>query len=65
MAARLVLTVVGVLLMIGPPFAIQTLNLLSRYQHTIIAAIELPCLVVGFVLVYLAFRERESPERES
>ena len=65
MAVRLLLTVVGVLLMIAPPFSILGLDLVYRLQNTIIAAIELPCLVVGFVLLYLGLREQESKERES
>lgn len=54
--SRLVFTVVGALLMVGPPFAFEILNLSTRLQSTIILAAELVSLVVGLVLLYLAFR---------
>ena len=57
---RLVLTIVGALLLVAPPFALGVLNLSSRLQSTMVAAIELVSLVVGFVLLYLAFRGQES-----
>jgi uncharacterized membrane protein YdbT with pleckstrin-like domain len=57
---RLVLTIVGALLMVSPPYALQVLNLTSGLQSTMVAAIELVFLVVGFVLLYLAFRGQES-----
>jgi hypothetical protein len=46
--------------MVAPPFALQVLNLSSSLQSTMVAAIELVSLVVGFVLLYLAFRGQES-----
>jgi uncharacterized protein YjeT (DUF2065 family) len=58
--ARLVLSIAGVLLMVGPPYAFRMLNLLSRFQNTTIGAIELPSLVLGFVLLYVSLRERGS-----
>jgi uncharacterized membrane protein len=57
---RLVLTIVGALLLVAPPFTLELLNLRSRLQSTMVAAIELVSLVVGFVLLYLAFRGQES-----
>jgi hypothetical protein len=57
---RLVLTIVGALLMVSPPYTLQILNLSSSLQSTMVAAIELTSLVAGFVLLYLAFRGRES-----
>jgi len=64
-AARLVFTVVGVVLMIVPPYAFQMLNLVGRLQNVMIVAIELVSLVVGLALLYLAFRERGASERKS
>jgi uncharacterized membrane protein len=58
---RLVLTIVGALLLVAPPYTLEVLNLSSRLQSTMVAAIELVSLVVGFVLLYLAFRGQESP----
>jgi hypothetical protein len=46
--------------MVSPPYALQVLNLTSGLQSTMVAAIELVFLVVGFVLLYLAFRGQES-----
>jgi uncharacterized membrane protein len=57
---RLVLTIVGTLLMVAPPFALEVLHLSSRLQNTMAAAIMLVSLVVGFVLLYLAFRGQDS-----
>jgi uncharacterized membrane protein len=57
---RLVLTIVGTLLMVAPPFALEVLHLSSRLQGTMAAAIMLVSLVVGFVLLYLAFRGQDS-----
>jgi uncharacterized membrane protein len=57
---RLVLTIVGTLLMVAPPFALEVLHLSSRLQSTMAAAIMLVPLVVGFVLLYLAFRGQDS-----
>jgi hypothetical protein len=56
--ARLMLTVVGALLMIGPPYAFEMLYLRSGFGSAVIAAIELTSLAVGFVLLYVALRER-------
>lgn len=53
---RLVLAVAGALLMVGPPFTFEILNLTSRLQNTMVAAVELVFLVVGLMLLYLAFR---------
>ena len=57
---RLVLTIVGALLMVATPYTLEVLKLSSRLQSTMVAAIELVSLVVGFVLLYLAFRGQES-----
>jgi uncharacterized membrane protein len=57
---RAVLTIVGSLLMVAPPYTLEVLNLSSRLQSTMVAAIMLVSLVVGFVLLYLAFRGQES-----
>jgi hypothetical protein len=59
---RLVLTVAGALLMVGAPFTFEVLNLTSRLQSTTIAAVELVLLVVGLMLLYLAFRGKESAD---
>ena len=60
MIVRLVLTIVGALLMVAPPFALDVLNLSTRLQSMMLAATESVALVVGFVLLYLAFRGQES-----
>jgi hypothetical protein len=60
MAMRLAFTIVGALLMVGPPYAFEMLDLSSRLQSTTIAAMELGSLVVGFVLLFLAFKGQES-----
>jgi uncharacterized protein YjeT (DUF2065 family) len=60
MIVRLVLTIVGALLMVAPPFALEMLNLSARLQSMMLAATESVALVVGFVLLYLAFRGQES-----
>ena len=57
---RLVLTIVGALLMVAPPFTLEMLNLSTRIQSTMMVAILLVSLVVGFVLLYLAFRGQGS-----
>jgi len=57
---RLVLTIVGALLMVAPPYALEELNLISRLQSTMVAVIMLVSLVVGLVLLYLAFRGQKS-----
>jgi uncharacterized membrane protein len=57
---RLVLTIVGALLMVAPSYTLEVLNLTSRLQSTMVAAIVLSSLVVGFVLLYLVFRGQES-----
>ena len=59
MVTQLALTVAGVLLLVGSPYIIEILNLASRLQNTIIAVVELISVVVGFVLLYLAFRKHE------
>lgn len=56
MMMRLVLMVAGALLMVGTPFVFEMLNLTALFQNTMIFGIELVSLVVGFVLLYLAFR---------
>ena len=63
MAGRLVLTALGALLMIAPPFAFALLKLTSRFQNIVIAGIELPALAVGLAMLYLAFREPKSGSR--
>lgn len=55
--ARLVLVIAGVLLTVGPPYAFVMLNLTGLFQRTVIAGIELACLVVGLVLLYFAVKE--------
>ena len=65
MAARLVLTIAGVSLMIAPPYAFDLLNLASRFQNTTIAVIELVLLVAGLALMYLGLKEPKPTERES
>jgi hypothetical protein len=57
---RLVLAVAGALLMVGPPFTFEILNLTSRLQSTTVAAVELVSLVVGLVVLYVAFRGQGS-----
>mgnify|MGYP006269818901 CR=1 FL=1 len=64
-AARLVLTVAGVLLMIAPPYAVDLLNLSSRFQTATITVMELVFLIVGLVLLYLGLREPKPTIRES
>lgn len=59
MMVRLALMVVGALLMVGTPFAFEILNLTARFQNTMIFGIELVFLVVGFILLYLAFRGQQ------
>jgi uncharacterized membrane protein YwzB len=60
MVARLALTIVGALLMVVPSYLVDLLNLSSRLQTMTLAGIELGFLVVGFALLYLAFRGQES-----
>ena len=60
MVARLTLTIVGALLMVVPSYLVDLLNLSSRLQSMTLAGIELGFLVVGFALLYLAFRGQES-----
>ena len=60
MIARLTLTIVGALLMVAPSYLVDLLNLSSRLQSMTLAGIELVFLVVGFALLYLAFRGQES-----
>jgi uncharacterized membrane protein len=57
---RLGLVIVGALLMVAPAYALEVLNLSTRLQSPMVAAIMLVSLVVGFVLLYLAFRGQES-----
>lgn len=63
--ARLAFTIAGVLLMIAPPFVFNLLKLTSSFQNVIIAGIELPVLVAGFVLLYFCIRQPGSPKRGS
>ena len=60
MAVRLTLTVVGALLMVGPPFAFAVSGLSGRLERTVVVAIELALLAIGFVLLYLALKGQES-----
>jgi len=60
--ARLLLTVLGVLLMVGPPYAVAFLGLVARFQIEIIAGMLLASVVVGLVLIYLGAREHEASE---
>jgi uncharacterized membrane protein len=60
MIARVVLTIVGALLMVGPPYAFEILELSSRFQRTMIISVEFVSLAVGFVLLYLSFKGQES-----
>jgi len=55
--ARLFLTIAGLLLTVGPPYAFVMLKLTGLFQRTVIAGIELACRVVGLVLLYIAFKE--------
>ena len=59
-SVRLVLTIVGALLMVGPPYAFEMLGLSARFQSTIVAAIEFVCLAAGLALLFLAFKGRAS-----
>jgi hypothetical protein len=59
MAVRLTLTVVGALLMVGPPFAFEVSGLSGRLERTVVVTIELVLLAVGFVLLYLALKGQE------
>lgn len=60
MIPQLALAVVGVLLMLGPPYVLVFAKLTARFQPETIAALELASVVVGFVLLYLGLRERKS-----
>jgi hypothetical protein len=60
MIARLVLTILGALLMVTPPYAVEILNLSSRFHSRMLAGMELGSLALGFVLLFLAFRGRET-----
>jgi hypothetical protein len=59
MIVRLALTVVGALLMVVPSYLVDILNLSSRLQSMMLAGMELGFLVVGFALLYLAFKGQE------
>lgn len=65
MVGRLFLTIVGVLLMIVPPFVFDLLNLTSRFQNLVIAGIELPALAIGLVMLYLGVKGPETSRRAS
>ncbi len=60
MVARLVLMILGALLMVAPPYAVEILDLSTRLQSTMLAGVELVSLVVGLVLLFLAFRGQGS-----
>jgi len=60
MITRLALTVVGVLLMVGPPYALAFTRMSDRFQLEAIAGVELVFLVFGFVLLYLGLKEPKS-----
>lgn len=60
-ATQLFLTVLGALLMVVPPFVLAGLRL-SSLETATLAAVELVCLAVGFVLLYLVFRGQGSSE---
>jgi hypothetical protein len=60
MVARLALTIVGALLMVVPSYLVDIMNLSSRLQSMMLAGVELVLLIVGFALLYLAFRGQES-----
>mgnify|MGYP007042370598 CR=1 FL=1 len=62
MIARLLLTVLGVLLTVGPPYAVAFLGLVARFQTEIIAGMLLTSVVVGLVLMYLGIREHEASQ---
>jgi hypothetical protein len=57
--AQLVLTIAGALLMVGPSYTLEVLHLSSRFHRSTIAAIEVVSLIVGLVLLFLAFRGHE------
>jgi hypothetical protein len=59
MIAQLVLTIAGALLMVGPSYTFEVLNLSGRFHRSMIAAVELVSLVAGLVLLFLAFRGHE------
>lgn len=59
MITQLVATIAGTLLMVGPSYAFEVLNLSSRFHRSMIAAIELASLVAGLVLLFLVFRGHE------
>jgi len=59
MAVRLTLTVVGALLMVGPPFAFAVSGLSGRLERTVVVAMQLVLLAIGFVLLYLALKGQE------
>jgi hypothetical protein len=59
MITRLVATIAGALLMVGPSYTFEILKLSSRFHRSMIAAIELASLVAGLVLLFLAFRGHE------
>ena len=61
MAVRLTLMAIGALLMVGPPYAFAVSGLSGRLERTVIVAIEIVLLAVGFVLLYLALKRQESP----
>jgi hypothetical protein len=61
MAVRLTLTAIGALLMVGPPYAFAVSGLSGRLDRTVVVAIELVLLAIGFVLLYLSLKRQESP----
>jgi hypothetical protein len=58
--SRLGLTLVGALLMIGSPYVVEMSGLAARLERTLVAAIELVALAVGFVCLYLSFKRQNS-----
>jgi len=60
-AMQLLLTVLGTLLMVVPPFALAALGL-SSLETTTLAGVEFGSFAVGFVLLYFALRGQGSSE---
>jgi hypothetical protein len=60
MIPRFILTILGALLMVAPPYLVDVLNLSRRLQSMMLAGVELGSLAVGLVLLFLAFRGQGS-----
>ena len=60
MLARLALSVVGVLLMVGPAYTVSLLDLVDRLQPEILAAVQVTSLAIGLLLLYVGVGGRQS-----